>query len=922
MRYIYTMLFCIITQIVQAQNSEVSGTLIDASTKQVVKEASITISKLKTTTSSDANGTFTLHNVPFGNYEMIVSTDGISEEKIAFAVNNATTNLGTIEVKHTTDNIHLTTDAQQANEQSGADDEGGAANATVVQNVSSALNSSRDPFLNAATFGWGQYFYRLRGYEGDNSLMYLNGIPMNDLEEGGVQYNAWSGLNDVFRGRSQTMGLALNEYNIGDLGMNTSLDATASNQRKQTRLNFAQTNRAYRSRMMLTHSSGLKKNGWAYSFSFSRRWANEGAVKGTFYDAYGYYAAVEKRWNHSRNGINFMVVGAPLQRGKVAPSFKESFDITGTHLYNPNWGYQNGKVRNSKVLHANTPLLIGTYDAQLTTKTNMTTAVGYLSGETYTTGLDRRANAYDPRPDYYKNMPFYQETDRDKLAQFSFLQNNLDNEFQINWAEIYQANYFAKANNLPNPYVLGADVEKTKRWNVGINLQSNVNDKLIVYNGLTFQNQINHNFKRVEDLLGGTYFENTNQYADRDFPGNTQASQYNLNDANVEAKIGDAYNYNYKTHFKNASWFTQAALTLLKFDIFAGAEVSFTNFYREGLYRSGIHTSNSYGNSYTQQFLNYKTKAGITYKINGRNYININGAFGTRAPKFDNIFIAPRVNNNIVPIAANEQYQSIEIGYTFRSPFVKIKINAYDTDVKNASDIKRFFGYFNNAFINQVLVNINKRYTGLELGAEIKLSPAFTLNAAVSLGQAFYTNSPNYREFKDNDTAVVSLAGYDNVAYVKNYLLNAGPQTATQLSLNYRSKNFWYSTVSVNYLDRAYKDFMWSKRTQDGIGIVPANSELYHEIVDQEKLPYYYTVDLNMGKSFKVNKYIKKANNSMLMYFNLGITNILNNKNIILYGFENGLKNQSTYLPIENSVQSKYSYAQGLQYFLNVSLKF
>jgi hypothetical protein len=927
MRYILVTIFILITSFSFAQTSTVTGRVIDEVTKQPIKEASITIAKAKVTTSTDENGLFTIKNIPYGTYEVVISIDNHADEKMSLVVDKPITNLNDVLTKHHDhDHSTLLQDGIQTNEQAGADDDGGTANDASGQNVSSALNASRDPFLNAATFGWGSYFYKLRGYENDNSLLYLNGVPMNDLEEGGVQYNAWSGLNDVFRSRQTSLGLAATEYNIGGLGLNTSLDASASNQRKQTRVNYAMTNRAYRNRIMFTHSSGLNKNGWAYSFSFSRRWANEGQIKGTFYDAFGYFGAIEKRWNGNKSGLSLMVVGAPLKRGKTAPSFKESFELTGTNYYNPNWGYQNGKVRNTRVLNANTPLFILTHDAQLTPKTTITTAVALLKGETSTTILDRY-NSNDTRPDYYKNMPFYME-DAQKAEKIRDIKEDPENNFQVNWDDIYEGNELAKIAGQQASFVLGADVEKTTRVNVGINLQTIVNDHLVFYNGLTFQDQVNHNFKRVEDLLGGLYYTNINQFSDFDFNGSPTARQYDLNNPNKIVKEGDTYNYNYKVHFQTAGWFSQAVFTYNKFDFFAATEIGYNNFYREGVFKSGIHPTNSFGNSGTNRFFNVKSKGGLTYKINGRNYLYVNGAIGNRAPKFDNTFVSPRVTNIIVNNPGNEKYQSLEVGYIFRTPFVKAKATGYVTDVKNATDIKRYFGYFTGGgFINEVLTNINKRYMGLELGVEVKVSPSLSVTVASSMGQAFFTNRPTFNQFTDNDTfqTLQALNTNDSTSYVKNYYLNAGPQTAAQLGLNYRSKKFWYATLSVNFLDRNFKDFVWSKRTQDQVGVVDRNSQLYQDIIAQEKLPSFYTVDLFGGKSFKVNKYIKKASSQTLIYFNLGISNILNNQNIIQYGFENPLlykldNKQSE--PLPNSIQSKYAYALGLQYLINISLKF
>jgi hypothetical protein len=110
---------------------------------------------------------------------------------------------------------------------------------------------------------------------------------------------------------------------------------------------------------MFTQSSGLMANGFAYSISFSKRWAQEGYVAGTFYDAYSYYLGISKKLKKST--FNLISFGAPTRRGKVAPAVQEAYDLAGTNFYNPNWGYQNGEKRNAKVANSFQPrsLLIG-----------------------------------------------------------------------------------------------------------------------------------------------------------------------------------------------------------------------------------------------------------------------------------------------------------------------------------------------------------------------------------------------------------------------------------------------------------------------------------------------------------------------------------------------------------------------------------
>lgn len=918
MRRILTVVLILTTVMSYAQTGMVKGVVLHEETSLPYAEVSVTLPTAKMISSTNDKGEYSFSNLPYGTYEMIVSPDGILEEHVSITVNAAMNNVEAIKIKSTDGTTLNGMDNSVANIENASSEDDNTVSSSG-QNVSSVLNASRDPFQSAATFGWGQYFFRIRGYENDANVLYLNGVPMNDLEEGGVFYNSWSGLNDVFRGRSVTLGLAPNDYNFGGTGMNTSLDASASNQRKGTKLTYTATNRSYRNRIMLTHSSGLMKSGWAYSFSLSRRWAQEGQIKGTFYDAYGYFGALEKRWK--KQGVSLMVVGAPVKRGKVGPATDEMFDLAGSHYYNPNWGYQNGKVRNSRVFKSNQPLFVLSYDAELSNKTKLTSAISYQVGETSQTAFDWN-NAADPRPIYYRYMPSYYEDESVKNELIAKYKANPD-MMQVQWDDLYQVNYNNNRNgNGSAVYLLGAIVEKSKKLNGAVNLSSVLNDHITLYSGLNFQKQNNHNFARVEDLLGANYTENVNLFQSSLNGVVPTATQLNTLEPNKKLYVGDDFDHNYNIHFSKAEWFLQSVFSYSKFDFFVATELGYTGFYRTGNYQSGIYLNNSYGKSSTNNFFTYKAKGGITYKLNGRNYLYANGMIGTRAPFVDNIIISPRTRNEMISNPSVEKIQSAEVGYLLRSPFIKARFTLFATDVKNSTDIKRYFSDDDRSFNSLVMQGINRRFTGIEAGTEIKVSPSLTLSLAAAFTQAFYTNRPYVDMYSDNELGAIgnnsTAKGERDTVYIKDYYVPSGPQTALQASLNYRSKSFWFATLSANYLARNYMDFAPTARTKEGVSGLAYESAEWHQIIDQKKLPNAFTVDFNGGKSFKVNKYIKKASNQMFLLLNVGVSNILNNQNIKQYGFENLRVNNLN----PEWFPAKYAYAMGTIYFINLSLRF
>ncbi|MBK6330869.1 MAG: TonB-dependent receptor [Bacteroidetes bacterium] len=920
MNKILTCLFSLfISSTLFAQSALVKGTIIHEDTKLPYNEVTVTLPLAKITTSTNADGEYKFSNIPFGTYEMVISADGITEERINVSVNAALTIVEPYELKTVLLNgNNYTMENSGSNiEDASSQDENSISSAG--QNVASVLNASRDAYLSAATFGWGQYFYKLRGYENDQNVLYLNGVPMNDLEEGGIFFNSFSGLNDVFRGRSVGLGLAPNEFTFGGLGLNTTLDASASNQRKGTRLTYTATNRSYRNRVMLTHSSGLKKNGWAYSFSFSRRWAQEGQIKGTFYDAFGYFGAIEKRFK--KQGISLTIVGAPIKRGKAGPATKEAFELAGTNYYNPYWGYQNGKIRNTRVLNSHMPMLILSHDIKLNTKTILNSAISYQMGEVSTTGIDWY-NAADPRPDYYRYMPSYQDSVGLTNELSEIIKSNPDKYLQVNWDGMYEANRLnKKAGYNRSVYIVNENVEYSKKLNGAINLESTLSDHITFYSGIAYQRQNNHNFLRVADLMGGDYWVNTNQFAEDGIQGQVVSTSLNVGETDSLRKVGDIYGYDYNIQFQKASWFAQGVFTYNKFDFFLAAELGNTSFYRTGNYKHGLYQDSSKGDSKKLSFNTYRLKGGFTYKLNGRNYLYANGSMGTKAPFVDNIFVSARTRNQMVSNPQNEEFKSGEVGYLLRSPFIKARLTFYATDIKNAVDIKRYYDDQGGSFTNNVLQNINKRYTGIEFGAEVKVSPSLSATVAGALSQAFYTDRATSILYSDNDVALGNTAKIkEDIVYMKNYYVPAGPQSAFQLGLNYRSKRFWFATISFNYLANNWMDFAPTRRTAEGVDLLQYNSTEWSAVIDQQKLPSVYTIDIFGGKSFKVNKYIKKASNNTFLNLNLGLTNLLNNKNILLYGFENLRVGSAT--AQSDWFVPKYAHALGIQYFVNLSLRF
>ena len=422
------------------------------------------------------------------------------------------------------------------------------------QQVSSLLSAAWDPFGSLADYNFSVTRFNPRGLAQNHSQIYLNNLPFNNLSDGRYFWSLWGGLNDVLRVRYSQFGLNSTDFSVGGMSGALDIDMRASSQRAQTRLTYSASNRTYTSRAMLTHSSGLSQSGWSYSLSVSKRWGNAGYIEGTYYDAYSYFASVDKKINDNHT-LNFVAFAAPTIRGRGSSSTREMYEVLGDNFYNPNWGLQNGKIRNSREYRTHQPVAMIRHDWKLNDNSVITTTAGIQTGYFGSTRLDW-LEASDPRPDYYRNLP-YASSDNPVASEAiaEELRNNVLAR-QINFDELIAINrerqYLVRDPNgiTENNYLenISAYIIEEQRFdNRKIALQSHLNHQFkdnIAFNaGVQFQYDRNHQYKILDDLLGGSYYLDIDNFALRDFPDDFSIIQNDISRPNRLLQEGDVYGY-------------------------------------------------------------------------------------------------------------------------------------------------------------------------------------------------------------------------------------------------------------------------------------------------------------------------------------------------------------------------------------------
>jgi hypothetical protein len=797
---------------------------------------------------------------------------------------------------------------------------------STSQNVSSILTSARDPFLSAASFYLSSGGYRYRGYGGEQSAILINGLSMNDPESGFVLWSEWGGLNDMFRSRQSSIGLANSTFTFGGLGGGIMFDSRAGHLFKGLNASYAVTNQRYRNRLAASYVSGFMKGNWAVAAAFARRWAEKGYEPGTYFDGYSYFFSVEKLFTE-RHSLSLVAFGAPTRSARAAVSTREMQELADDKYYNPAWGFQNGQIRNANENNNFIPVFQMIYEGKFSTKTNLILSAMYQFGKLRYSSLDWY-NAVNPAPDFYKNLPSLIE-DSTAMADAQEVLRNNETLRQIRWDDIYaiNANSFDSVPNANGAgqtlygnwsrYVLSDRVVDKNAAQFSAIFNHSLDDHISYTGGLTYQFEKNRYYRQLKDLLGGDFFVNVNMFAERDFPDNDNAAQFDLQNPNQILKVGDKYGYDYfMTVHKTQAW-SQLNFKYNRFDFFLSGLFSNTNFWRTGMMQNGLFPENSFGASQKNNFFNFGVKGGGAVKIDGRNYLFANAIYQTQAPNFNDTYLAPMLRNDVIPTLKNEKIWSVEAGYILRAPKVSARANFFFTEFRDGIQNYTYFHDDYRSMVNYSISGVGKRHFGAELGIDGEIYKGFGANAVANIARYTYTTRSTAYVTRNNDSKVLDD---QQTVYWQGFNMGRTPQLALSAGLRYRSPKFWNVGINFNYFDWMWVEINPARRTTGAVSGLESGNDQWNRIVNQERLKGQFTMDIRGGYSMFLNRVFKfKAKQRFFLIFNATISNITNNTNFIISANE-----QLRFDYFDKNPQkfdTRYRYARGIGYFISINFR-
>ncbi len=896
----------------------VIGIIVDSKTQTPLQSVVVSIQNTLFTQITDAEGKFLFSTVNSGTQLIRIKSQGYKEQLLRIEIVESTMlNLGTIYFENDISQ-EKQSELISLSETDLEDDTSGS------ENTSSLLQSSRDIFLQAAAFNFGAARFSVRGLDSKYANVMINGISMNRIADGRPQYSNWGGLNDATRNQEFTNGSSPSDYIFGGVGGTQEINTRASVYRPGTRISFLSTNTNYSYRMMGTTASGMDKNGWAYVFSAGKRWAQNGYFEGTNYDAASSFFSVEKKIN-DKHSLNFTAIYAQNKRAKNSPNTLEQSDLVGVK-YNSYWGFQEGEKRNSRVKRIEEPLFLLTHYWKVNSNTNWNTTLSHQFGKIGNSRIDY-TKADNPDPTYYRKLPsfytnlfangIYVGNTPENIIKATQTKENFQENKQLNWAEMYRINNESLANG--SRFVLYEDRNDESSTQINTNVSSQLSDNILLTAAVNYSSSKTKNFKNMLDLLGGDFFKDSSTF------GRGDQQQSDLNNFDRTVGVGEQYGYNYRMDVSKLDAFTQFKFVYKKIDFYLAQTFTSSSYQREGFYKNGYYPNNSFGKSQKVTFDTFGFKGGFTYKISGRNFIDFNGIYMTKAPSSKEVFSNARVNNAVTDAVTAETIKSVDMSYILKAPNFKARFTGYFSEILNATEINFYYADVigndgNGVFVSEAITGMNKRNKGIETGLEYQLTSTFKITAVAAYGDYRIANNPNLK--LSNDVSV-SIEDYGETKL--SGLRQAGmPQQAYSFGVEYRDPKYWWIGANANYLASNYLDVSSILRTTNFYSdndndFTPKDLALADSYLKQEKFHSFYLFNLVGGKSWKIDNY-------SLGFFAI-VNNVLN-QTYKTGGFEQS--RNATYRQVFEDHQSngpsvfapKYFYGYGRTFMVNFYFSF
>lgn len=782
----------------------ITGKIIDSDMNSPLPGANILVKGTSNGATTDFDGDFTLKtDVKSG--EVVISYVGFISQTIAFSGN---TDLGTI----TLQSSDLGLEEVQIIASVAVDRKTPVAVSTIkaeeiaiklgTQEFPEILKSTPGVYATRQGGGYGDSRINLRGFSSENVAVMINGVPVNDMENGAVYWSNWAGLGDVTSTLQVQRGLGASKVAVASVGGTINIITKTTDAEKGGSFGTSLGNDGYL-KYGMTYSTGLSEKGFAATVSASKI-DGDGYVDGTEFSGYNYFLSLSQQINDAHR-ISFTAFGAQQEHGQRynRSTIAELKDTdSGPLKANRDWGYKNGEVYHQSYNFYHKPQMSINHLWNINDDSALSTAV-YAS---FGSGGGRRDEGSKIGSDDYR----IGSTGLTPIDFDTIVEENI-------------------ANGVNGSTDIISSSRNSHEWYGVLSTYKNkVNDALTISGGLDARYYVGSHWYEVDDLLGGQFF----------LDNETDTFAYGQ-----PLTVGDKYNKDYDGIVLRYGLFGQAEYQVNEsVNLFVAADVSNSNYKQEEFMNNTITGDRL---SEAVNFTGYGIKGGGNYNLDGNNNVFVNVGYFSKAPFLDDVFLD---EDGIIPNedAVNEKVFSAELGYGFRGEKLSANVNVYYTNWLDKS-LGGSIGTGEDLFFYN-LQGIDALHQGIEIDFRYRATDELTVTGMASLGDW---------QWKSNVSADIRDQAGDIVDVVEVYAedLKVGDvaQTTFALGVDYKLAAKSNIYVDYNFAGDNYSSYDVTNRGS-------------LDLPDVWKLPDFGLFDVGLRHSFAMGPFdatlIGKVNNA------------------------------------------------------------
>ena len=745
--------------------STVTGTVVDSETKTPLLGVNIIESGTSNGTSSDFDGKFSL-TTKSSKTTVVLSYVGFLDQEFEISGNK---NLGEVVLQPSEFNLQEVSIIASV----AVDRKTPVAVSTIrakdielklgTQEFPEVLKSTPGVYATKSGGGYGDGRINLRGFSSENVAVMINGVPVNDMENGQVYWSNWAGLGDVTSSMQVQRGLGASKVAVPSIGGTINIISKTTDVEAGGNVYTTLGNDGFQ-KFGVTYSTGVSDKGFAATVSASKT-DGDGYVDGTDFNAISYFLNLSKEFNDEHK-ISFTAFGAKQRHGQ-----RQNRHSIATYRasergrkFNSDWGYKNGQVTSQEDNFYHKPQISLNHYWNISDNTSLSTAAYASFGSGGGGGTGGDGSKFSINNDDYR-IGSLGTIDFDKIVA--------ENEAAgVNGSESF----------------LRASRNDHKWYGVLTTLKTDLTEDIVLLGGVDFRSYKGIHFTEVTDLLGG-------QYA---------SDNANVNNPNNQAQVGDKIFYDNDGKVSWLGTFAQVEYSKDELSTFLSVSGSTTGYRRVDRFlyldSDDLQETDSYN------FFAYGVKGGANYNIDTNHNVFANLGYIERAPFFSAVF-ANRNNVDVNDNAENQKITSFELGYGYRSEKLSANINVYHTTWKDRTEVARFQLQDESiAFAN--ILGVNAVHQGVELDLKYKATDKLTVTGMASIGDWRWQNNVEGVQIFNEANELVDTVDL----IIEDLHVGDAAQTTFAIGTVYKFTPETTFTIDYNYFADLYAEFDPSDR--------------------------------------------------------------------------------------------------------------